>query len=144
MNTLNESTLKFLKSEFKSSGIPIVQNENGREGVDFVVTSSNGAIHNIYLQTLDLDKERSIKISKQDLGALNDNLWIALVLVIDKTAQGLYLISSKALAESNSSIFINNESRFEHLSNWEIKVFTNGMVELSKFSLTNMIDKLKT
>ena len=65
-----------------------------------------------------------------------------MVLIIDKTAQVLYLIPSKALAEPNNSIFIDNESRFEHLSNWEIKVYTNAIAELSKFSLDNMIKEL--
>jgi hypothetical protein len=30
----------------------------------------------------------------------------------------------------------------EHLSNWEISVFTKAIPELSKYSLENMIDKL--
>lgn len=70
------------------------------------------------------------------------SLWVALVLVIDKTPNGLYLIPSKALAESNSSIFKDNESRFEHLSNWEINVFTNGMAELSTYSVDSMLKKI--
>lgn len=122
--------------------LEVFQNESGREGVDFIITSKNKNTHNLYLQIINLDKERSIKILKQDLGELKDNLWIALVLIIDKTAQILYLIPSKILASPNNPIFIDNESRFEYLSNWEIKVFTNAIAELSKFSLDNMVKEL--
>lgn len=30
----------------------------------------------------------------------------------------------------------------EHLSNWEICVFTNAIPELSNYALENMVDKL--
>lgn len=72
MNSQNLYVKEFIKSEFKSSGIHVAQNKNGREGVGFILTANNGGIHDLFLQTIDLDKERSIKIPKQDLGALDD------------------------------------------------------------------------
>ncbi len=53
---------------------------NGREGVDFLIGGNE-----IYLQSIDLDtSQRSIKIAKQDLGELKDNLFIVLVLIIEQ------------------------------------------------------------
>lgn len=100
----------------------------------------------LYLQSIDLDTtQRSIKIVKQNLGELRDNLFVALVLVIDKEPRGFYLIPSKHLSHSDNNIFINNEvSLMPSLSNWEIKISTNTIPELSKYALENMIDKLKT
>ncbi len=140
MNTVNENALDFMVSELKKSQIEVSQKESGREGVDFLIRDKQ-----LYLQFIDLDTaERSIKIAKQDLGELRDNLFVALVLIIDKEPKVVYLIPSKDLLQSDSSIFIENEvSLMPSLSNWEIKVFSNTIPELAKYSLENMIDKLK-
>ena len=37
MNTDIENTLKFMKSELEKVQIKVVENENGREGVDFLI-----------------------------------------------------------------------------------------------------------
>lgn len=71
-------------------------------------------------------------------------MFIALILVIDKEPKVVYLIPSIDLLQSDSNIFINNEvSLVPSLSNWEIKISTNAIPELSKYSLDNMIDRLK-
>ena len=70
-------------------------------------------------------------------------MFIALVLIIDKEPKVVYLIPSKQLLQSNSDIFIENEvSLMPSLSNWEIKVSTNTIPELAKYSLENILDKL--
>jgi hypothetical protein len=106
--------LEFLKSESKKYSLELIANADGREGVDFFIGN-----HHIYLQLLDLDiVKQSIKMSKQDLGELNDNLLIALVLIIDKELKVIYLIPSKHLSQSDSKIFIENEvSLMPSLSN---------------------------
>ncbi|WP_418645106.1 hypothetical protein [Tenacibaculum insulae] len=132
-----------MKSELEKVQIKVkvVENENGREGVDFLIGDKQ-----LHLQSIDLDtSQRSIKIKKQDLGELNDNLFIALVLIIDKRPKVVYIIPSKELSQSDSNIFINNEvSLMPSLSNWEIKVSSNTIPELAKYALENMIDKLKS
>ncbi|WP_438712041.1 hypothetical protein ACSTS3_06145 [Aquimarina muelleri] len=85
--------------------------------------------------------ERSIKIPKQDLGELSDNLLIGLVLLIDSEAKVLYLIPSTVFLNPNS-IFKSNDVMLEYLSNWEISLFSKAIPELSKFALENMIDML--
>jgi hypothetical protein len=71
-------------------------------------------------------------------------LFIALILIIDKEPKVFYLIPSKDLSQSVSNIFINNEvSLVPSLSNWEIKISTKAIPELSKYALDNMIDRLK-
>jgi len=132
--------LEFIKSELKSYNLELIPKSNGREGVDFLIGNNQ-----LYLQSIDLDTtQRSIKISKQELGELKDSLFIALILVLDKEPKVIYLIPSVDLTQSNSNIFIENEvSLMPSLSNWEIKVSSNTIPELAKYSLENMIDKLK-
>jgi hypothetical protein len=132
--------LDFIKSELESFSLKLTSNQNGREGIDFLIGENQ-----LYLQSIDLDtSQRSIKIKKQDLGELKDNLFVALVLIMDKEPKVFYLIPSKNLQQSNSNIFIeNNVSLMPTLSNWEIKVSSNTIPELAKYSLENMIDKLK-
>ena len=124
--------------------LEVFQNESGREGVDFIVKTNEGNYNELYLQPINLEKERSIKISKSVLGEPKDNLWVALVLFMKEMEPVLYLIPSKQLAEPDDYIFINNDQgeRFSHLSNWEIKVFTKAIPELSKFALNNIVGQL--
>ncbi|WP_405252885.1 hypothetical protein [Dokdonia sp. Asnod3-C12] len=133
--------LDFLKSEFKSHNLELTPKSNGREGVDFIIGTKE-----IYLKYIDLDTtQRSIKVTKQDLGELKDNLFIALILIIDKEPKVVYLIPSKDLLQADNNIFVeNNVSLMPSLSNWEIKVFSNTIPELTKYSLENMVDKLNS
>ncbi len=134
------SALDFLKSELKSHQLELIAKTDGREGVDFLIRD-----YQIYLQPLDLDTVRqSIKIIKEDLGEPNDDLFITLVLIIEKQARVVYLIPSKELQESDNNFFVNNEvSLIPSLSNWEIKITSKSIEELEKYALNNMIDKLK-
>ena len=131
---------EFIKSELKNLSLELSPKQSGREGVDFLIGDNQ-----IYLQSIDLDTtQRSIKIPKQDLGELKDNLFVALVVVLEKEPKVVYLIPSKHLAQSNSTVFIEYEvSLMPSLSNWEIKVSTNTIPELAKYSLENMAKKLK-
>ena len=71
---------------------------DGREGVDFLIGDNQ-----LYLQSIDLDtSQRCIKVAKQDLGELKDNLFITLVLIIDKEPKVVYLIPSKQLLNRQS------------------------------------------
>jgi predicted ATP-grasp superfamily ATP-dependent carboligase len=130
----------FLKSELKNIELKLEIKTNGREGVDFIIEDNQ-----LYVQSINLDTtQRSIKIKKQDLGELKDNLFVALVLIIDKEPKVFYLIPSKDLLQADSNIFIeNNVSLMPSLSNWEIKVSSNSIPELAKYALENMINKLK-
>lgn len=102
--------------------------------------------NHLYFQSIDLDttqRKRSIKISKQYLGDLQEKLFVSLVLIIDKEPRAIYLIPSKHLSRSNSNIFVENEiSLMPNLSNWAIKVSSTTIPELSMYSLENMIEKL--
>lgn len=131
----------YVASNFKEFNLSFESKPNGREGVDFLIGDNQ-----LYLQSIDLDTtQRSIKISKRDLGELKENLFIALVLIIDKEPKVTYLIPTKQLSQSNSSIFIENEvSLMPSLSNWELKVSSNTIPELAKYALENMVNKLKT
>ncbi|SFD39274.1 hypothetical protein [Algibacter pectinivorans] len=133
--------VEFIKSILKNKDLELKPKQNGREGVDFLIGDNQ-----IHLQSIDLDTvQRSIKLSKQDLGELRNKLFVALVLIVDKEPKVVYLIPSEDLSQSHSNIFINNEvSLMSSLSNWEIKVSSSTIPELAKYSLENMIDKLKS
>ena len=151
---LHKYAQHFTKLELMKARLEVFQNESGslhnvsandrREGVDFIIKTPSGNYHELYLQPINLEKDRSVKISKQELGAPKDNLWIALVLFMKDMEPVLYLIPSKQLAEPDDYIFIDNEQseRFKQFSNWEIKVFTKGIPALSKFALDNVVDQL--
>jgi hypothetical protein len=141
MNTVNENALKFMKSELKKAQIQVSDNENGREAVDYVIESKTGKQYQLFFQSIETTTKRSIKIPKQDLGELKDNLFIGLVLLIESEAKVLYLIPSKVFLNPNA-IFKSNDVMLAHLSNWEISVFTNAILELSKYALENIIGKL--
>lgn len=141
MDTLNEKALIFMKSHLRDARIELSKNEDGRKAVDFVIRTNNGKYYQLYFKFIHVETERSIKIPKHDLGELNNHLLIGLVLLIESKAKVLYLIPSTVFLNPNS-IFKNNNLMLEHLSNWEIRVFTNAIPELSKYSLENMSDKL--
>lgn len=130
----------FVKSKLENHGLKLTPKESGREGVEFLIGANE-----LFLQSLDLDTiDRSAKIVKKDLCELRDNLFIILVLIIDEEPRMVYLIPSKDLSQSDSNIFINNEvSLMPSLSNWEVRISIHTIPQLVKYSIENMIDKLK-
>ena len=139
------NVIKYIKQELANSGFEFTQKENGREGVDFIVKTDNGNTHELYLQSLELDKPREIKINKQHLGEPKDNLWIALVLFMEGEALKLLLIPSKTLLAPDDYIFKDNpqSEMFAHFANWEIKVFSRGgMDELNEYLFDYQVKNL--
>jgi len=144
MNKLTKYAQHFVKLELMKARLEVFANESGREGADFIIKTNSGKYHELYLQPINLEKDRSVKISKEDLGGARDNLWIALVLFMKEIEPVLHLIPSEVLTKPDNYIFIDNDQgdRFKHLSNWEIKVFTKAIPELSMSALSNMLSKL--
>lgn len=144
MTKIYQYAQHFATLELMKARLEVFQNESGREGIDFIVKTKSGNYHELFLQPINLETERSVKISKSVLGEPKDNLWIAIVLFMKEMEPVLYLIPSNQLAKPDDYIFINNDQgeRFQHLNNWEIKVFTKAIPELSKFALNNIVDQL--
>jgi hypothetical protein len=161
MNKLQKYAQHFVKLELMKARLEVFQNESANKGVEFIVKTSTGKFHELYLQTLNLEKDRSVKILKQEIGEPKDTLWVALVLFMKEMEPVLYLIAhniycffngilecyavpSKTLAKPDDYIFIENEQgdRFKHLSNWEIKVFTKAIPQLSKYAFAYMIKEI--
>ena len=134
----------FMMAEFMKAKIAIFQKENGREGVDFIFKTKSRIYHELYLQSIELGQQRSVKIPKQQLGKLKDNLWIALVLLLEGEELGLFLIPSKTFETPDNYIFIDNpqSERFAHLANWETKVFKDGMDKLNEYQFVNQVKNL--
>jgi hypothetical protein len=144
VNKLYKYAQHFTKLELLRASLEVSKSESGREGVDFIIKTKSGNYHELYLQPINLETERSVKISKEVLGEPKDNLWVALVLFMKDIEPVLYLIPSTQLAKPDNYIFIDNDQgeRFKQLSNWEIKVFVKAIPELSKFALSNMLPLL--
>ncbi len=75
---------------------------------------------------------------------MTNNQWIALVLFMKEMEPKAYLIPSNVFNGPDDYIFFDNDQgeRMKHLSNWEIKVFSKGIEELSEFALANSVKQL--
>lgn len=107
------------------------------EGEFLSLKSSNGIRHYVFIQLLNLDEARSIKIPQSVFDyEIRKGQWILLVLYMADMKPLSYLIPTEVFKSPND-IFLNNEQKqmFRHLSNWEIKVFRNAIPELSRFAL---------
>jgi len=136
-----------VKLDLMKARLEVFENESGSRGVDFIVKSKLGKYYEISLQTLNLENaDRSIKIPQTDWNyELPDNLLIALVLFMKKMEPAVFLIPCKVFKEPDNRFFFNNQQdeRFKYLSNWEIKIFTNGIKELSeKYAFLNTVNLL--
>ena len=140
MNAYN-TICAFLENKLKPNALKLIPKESGREGVDFLIGNNE-----FFLQVLDLDTiDRSAKIVKKDLGELRDNLFLILVLIIEEEPRMVYIIPSKDLSQSDNDIFISNDvSLMPSLSNWEIRISIHTIPKLAKYSIENMLGKLKT
>ena len=118
MEEYRKQAVELLKSEMVNEGLEINERENGREGVDFLVKSSNTKHSEVFLQPMDLIAQQSSKVPKEKLGEPKENLWIALVLFMKEVEPAVYLIPSKVF-ETPDQIFIDNDQgeRDKHLSN---------------------------
>ena len=145
MSKLTKYAQHFLKLELMKYRIEVFQNESGSRGMDLIVKTKAGNYHELLLQVLNLETtERSVKIPKSEWDyELTNNRWVALVLFTNKDEPWAYLIPSEVF-ETPNRIFIDNDQgeRMKHFSNWEIKIFGDGMKELSQFALANSVKKL--
>lgn len=130
-------------AETATAKFEVTSNSNGREGIDYILKTKKGNIHKLYLCPINLDIERDTKIPKHKLGDLKDDLWIALIVILQETPTILYLIPSTIFETPDNRIFFDNEiPAMPNLSNWQIKVFTNAIKELSQYEIQNIKDKL--
>jgi len=109
-------------------------------GESLCLLSPDERQHTILIRLLDLDKAHSLKMPKSDFDyELRSNLWIFLVLYMHDMQPFCYLVPSTAFTMS-SNLFVDNEQppAFRYLSNWEIKVFRNGIAELSHYELDSV------
>lgn len=142
MNELTQHAQDFAKLELLQLGLEVFENEKESRGAGFIVKTKSGQFHELFIQSINLEKGRNVKISKQDLGEPKGTLWVALVFFLEGTAQGLCLIPSKVVAKPDDHIFFENNQgeMFRYLSNWEIKVFKTGMDQLMQYSLENQVE----
>ncbi|MGB3149964.1 MAG: hypothetical protein WBB27_04825, partial [Maribacter sp.] len=123
--------------------LEISAKENGREGVDFIVKGKTKQSE-IFLQPMDLIAQQSSKVPKEKLGKPRENLWVALIGFIPNKEPLIFLIPSETLVKPDNFVFFeNNVGMHTYLSNWEIKVFSNGMQKLGQYAHYNQIKNFK-
>ena len=144
MEEYRKQAVELLKSEMANESLEINEKENGREGVDFLVKSSNTKHSEVFLQPMDLIAQQSSKVPKEKLGEPKENLWIALIGFIPDKESLIFLIPSERLVKTDDFVFFeHNVGQHTYLSNWEIKVFTNGMKVLGEYVFHNQIEHFK-
>ncbi len=57
MNKLPKYAQHFTNLELMKVRLDVFQNESGREGVDFIIRTEAGNYHELYLQTVNLEKD---------------------------------------------------------------------------------------
>ncbi len=142
MKHVEKIILEFTKSKFKEFDLVIIPKENRSEALIFETTINNEK-QELLIKSINLDTEMSIKVPKVEFSKLKENLWLVLVLILENEVRGLYIINSKTVSKPDNYIFIDNETRYETLSNYEIKIFRSAFEELSKYSIENMIKSIK-
>ena len=144
MSEFQKQAEELLRSEMAKANLEIIPKESGREGVDFLVKSTNGKQSELYLQPADLIALQSVKIPKEQLGEPQGDLWVALIGFIPNSEPLIFLIPSQILAKPDKFVFFEHDvSPYTYLSNWEIKIFTNGMKVLGKYISYNQIGNFK-
>ena len=89
---------QLVQLELLKAKLEVFPNKRRRVEVDLIVKTSSGRYYELYFLPINLERERSVKILKEDLGELKENLWISLVLFMEEMEPVLYLIPSKTLA----------------------------------------------
>ena len=143
MISQTKSAQYFLNQELTNAGFKVTRNKSGREGIDFIIKTDNGNTHELYLQTINVEKEQNVSILKSALGEPKDNLWVALVLLMGDIER-LYLIPSNQLAKPDDYIFIGSTQgeRLSHFSSWKIKVFEKGMDKLNEYLFIHQTENI--
>ena len=150
MDELYKYIHRFIKLELKKANLEVLQSESGRVGVGFGVKNNSDKTFEIDVRILDLTvprRDKKVKIPKSDWNyKLPQNLFVALVILLEGIEPIVYLIPSKVFIEPDNYIFFDNEQdqRFKHFSNWEIKIITNQIKEFEKkYGFNNQMERWK-
>ena len=132
--------MSYLQDKFKNINIEVLKTTK-TDGVEVLqIQTVQGNAHKIFVQEIDLDNQRSVKIQKTDLGELNSNSWIALMLLMKGLEPTLYLIPSTEFLEPDNFIFIENNLRvtsrtfFRVVHGILIGIYSNKFKVISLFS----------
>ena len=63
MDKLNKFSQHYVKLELMKARFEVFQNESASRGVEFIVKTETGKYHELYLQPINLEKDRSVKYS---------------------------------------------------------------------------------
>jgi hypothetical protein len=144
MQDFQSQAENILRSEMTNAGFEIMPKENGREGIDFLVKSPDGKESDVFLQPMDLIAQQSTKVPKEKLGEPRENLWVAQIGFIPEKEPLIFLIPSETLVKPDNFVFFEHDvNPHTYLSNWEIKVFTNGMKVLGEYVFHNQVENFK-
>jgi hypothetical protein len=138
MQETETNVLGFVESELEKASFTIAADPNRVEGLDYLITAPTGKINQLYLRSINLDTQRSIKIQKQDFGDSSISRFLGLVLIIEGKPRAFYLFPSEVLTNVDSAIFIDNDMKMmPHLSNWEMYISTSSIPTLARYEISN-------
>jgi hypothetical protein len=130
----------FFKLELIKFNIEVFQNESGNNQSDFIIKTEKDIYHEVYLRHLNLEKESSIQLFREEIKKPKENYWIALVLIMNKMESSLYLIPSILLLDIKEYPFLEKLETDENY--WKINVFLDAIPALNKFSIANISEQL--
>ncbi|UTW61837.1 hypothetical protein KFE98_17760 [bacterium SCSIO 12741] len=143
MPELNTHFTDLVIERLEAHSIPfeVIDKESG--GVNLQIKGSDNAVKYLTVEPLDLTQQRFLKIHKTNFPHEQaQNLWIALILTMDDMKPVIYLIPITVF-ETETQIFKNHDIEpHTFASNWEIRVFTNGIQELCQYALEHQIKHL--
>jgi len=155
MNKLTQYAQHFAKLELMKASLDklgtgsleVFENESaclsgrqGREGVDFILKTNTGNYHELYLQPINLETERSVKISKSVLGEPKYNLYVALVLFMNDREPIFYLIPS-IVWRSPNNLFTNSADYSRNKPSWGINIEKTTIPELAEYEFWEKMNK---
>lgn len=93
MDKIYKYAQHFTKLEFMKAHLEVFQNESANKGIEFIVKNKLGIYHEIYLQPINLEKDRSVKIPKSELGELKDSLLDCIDFINERNRTGFIFYS---------------------------------------------------
>jgi uncharacterized membrane protein len=125
-------------------GLDTYTTEVDNKGIDFIVRNSRGVYFDIQVKTVRRAKTSYVFMPKEnEWKNLRDNLYLALVLIVEKEMPKLFLIPSTAWQnESNVLKSRDYGEDKKSMPEWGINISLKNMEEMNAFSIEKQIHKM--
>lgn len=132
----------YAKMALASYGLDIFTSEVDDHGIDFVAESADGGF--MKFQVKSLRKLNYLYIREEIFSPSMGNLYLILVLLNDNEEPKLYVIPISAWSEPENTMFVYHAYEGKKSApEYGINFSQKNMPQLERYSLVNMIDKLR-